>query len=164
MAKLKREGVTTERQPRKKLSARKLYLGDHVSRTSYMKVVGVVPSQNKVIVQNTDGLKWEIDARVVEKECFSADQYSKTVDVTRTELVNIFKNAGDAVFTVNFITQDKRDRKLIGYLLNTENEFGRSNVIDLEEKNNYNTRQVDHRTMYELILKNTRYVVKGKAS
>lgn len=56
------------------------------------------------------------------------------------------------------------ERTLVGYLLKTETGFGRSMVIDLEVEphpdNEVRIRQVDHRTISELIYKNVRYYVK----
>jgi hypothetical protein len=58
------------------------------------------------------------------------------------------------------------ERTLIGYLVKTENGFGRSEVIDLEIERDWSKeydnrlRQVDHRTINWLIFKNVKYVVK----
>lgn len=53
------------------------------------------------------------------------------------------------------------ERTLIGYLLEINNEMGRSIAIDLEiEKKQNRLRQIDHRTINYLIFKNTKYIVK----
>ncbi|MGI0482791.1 hypothetical protein ACN4EE_18645 [Geminocystis sp. CENA526] len=53
------------------------------------------------------------------------------------------------------------ERTLIGYLLEINNEMGRSSAIDLEiEKGKNRLRQIDHRTINYLIFKNTKYIVK----
>jgi len=53
-------------------------------------------------------------------------------------------------------------RTLTGYLRNTEHTMGRSNVIDLDvDPSQHRERQVDHRTVEELILKRVKYVLKG---
>lgn len=53
------------------------------------------------------------------------------------------------------------ERTLIGYLLEVNNEMGRSTAIDLEiEKGQNRLRQIDHRTINYLIFKNTKYIVK----
>jgi hypothetical protein len=53
------------------------------------------------------------------------------------------------------------ERTLIGYLLKVEPKMGRSVVIDLEIPVNKNRiRQVDHRTLNWLILKNVKYIVR----
>jgi hypothetical protein len=52
-------------------------------------------------------------------------------------------------------------RYLTGYIRNTEHAMGRTNVIDLALENSpHNTRQVDHRTLEELILKRVKYTLK----
>ena len=53
------------------------------------------------------------------------------------------------------------ERTLIGYLSEVEAKVGRSIVIDLElPTDKYRIRQVDHRTINWLILKNVKYIVK----
>ncbi|WP_373480636.1 hypothetical protein [Geminocystis sp.] len=53
------------------------------------------------------------------------------------------------------------ERTLIGYLLEINNEMGRSSAIDLEiERGKNRLRQIDHRTINYLIFKNTKYLVK----
>ncbi|PHV61564.1 hypothetical protein [Cyanobacterium aponinum] len=53
------------------------------------------------------------------------------------------------------------ERTLIGYLLEINNEMGRSSAIDLEiERGKNRLRQIDHRTINYLIFKNTKYIVK----
>ena len=54
-----------------------------------------------------------------------------------------------------------QERTLVGYLVNTEAKMGRSTVVDLEiPKGQHNLRQVDHRTLNWIILKNVKYTVK----
>lgn len=53
------------------------------------------------------------------------------------------------------------ERTLIGYLSKVEPKVGRSTVIDLElPRDKYRIRQVDHRTINWLIIKNVKYTVK----
>lgn len=53
------------------------------------------------------------------------------------------------------------ERTLVGYLLNVEPKMGRSVAIDLEVPfDRHRIRQIDHRTLNWLILKNVKYVVK----
>lgn len=52
------------------------------------------------------------------------------------------------------------ERTLIGHMLKIETGMGRSMVVDLEADTKSNIRQVDHRSINWLILKNIKYVVK----
>ena len=62
-------------------------------------------------------------------------------------------------FTKDLLTGE--NRTLVGYLINTEPMTGRSTVIDLEVAiDKHRLRQVDHRSIQWMILKNVKYVVK----
>ena len=142
-----------------------------------------------ITVKNENGLQWQIGKDIVEKECYSNDQFNEEKVVSRTELIEIFSQTGDAVFTVNYDKQPKAEdfleltrqegkvlsfeemtkrfkkfkgenRTLIGYTTKVENGFGRSLVVDLQAENSDRMRLVDHRTLNWLIFKNVRYVVK----
>jgi hypothetical protein len=53
------------------------------------------------------------------------------------------------------------ERTLVGHLIEVEQKMGRSLVIDLEvPSDQHRLRQVDHRTIDWLILKNVKYIVK----
>jgi len=53
-------------------------------------------------------------------------------------------------------------RTLIGYLVESQPTFARSDVVDLElpETDSYRKRQVDHRTLQWMIYKRVKYIVK----
>lgn len=59
-----------------------------------------------------------------------------------------------------FFKDGGEDRTMVGYLINTEHELGRSNVHDLDATTIHKIRQVDHRTIFELILKRVKYELK----
>jgi hypothetical protein len=107
--------------------------------------------------------------------------------VTRTEVLEKMMAAGESVMTVNFnkkIDEDhiksilngagkKADFKKISkqitvgkevemtcFILKSENGLGRSSVIDLNAHQHFNYRQIDHRTVNSMILKNVKYTVK----
>ncbi len=177
-----------------KCTTKILVVGDKLSRISYLEVIR--KTALSVTVRNQEGLEWDITSSIVENECYSASQHeSDVVEVTKTEMAQIFSELGDSVFTVNFNKQPKvedvfdtiantgklisnaemkkrlvegmkgEERTLVGYKTNTENDLGRSNVVDLElpitEKNRL--RQVDHRSINWLITKNVKFkVVKSK--
>ena len=49
------------------------------------------------------------------------------------------------------------------HLVNTENNLGRSTVIDLDAKGENKFRQIDHRTIEFIVFKNVKYVLKKGA-
>lgn len=53
---------------------------------------------------------------------------------------------------------------LIGHLVKSEQHMGRSLVIDLEAPAGNNFRQVDHRTIKSIVLRNVRYVLGRKST
>jgi len=165
-----------------------LKVGDRISETQYYEVSAIY--HDRIRVKNERGFEFDISGNIVSEGMYSADQFTETKKLTRTELVEVLENAGDTVFTVNFNKQptpkevaDKLqgfskenarkaatkllkgdERTLTGYLLQTEPKMGRSQVIDLEiapKGDGVNRiRQVDHRTLNWIILKNIRYMVK----
>ena len=49
---------------------------------------------------------------------------------------------------------------LTGFLINSEEKLGRSTVIELDATYGQGWRQVDHRTVEQIIIKNTKYTLK----
>lgn len=171
-----------------KLIVNQIKVGDKLSRLSYLKILTVFSSA--VEVQNEEGVKWTIDKAIIEKECYSADQFTETKIVNRSELIEIFNKTGDNIYTVNFNKQAKladafdavcnkgklksnatlkkelseamngEERTLIGYTISREVAWGRSMVINLETEDKNRIRQVDHRTLNWLICQNVKYIVK----
>lgn len=61
------------------------------------------------------------------------------------------------------LTQNLLDGKLTtisGFLISSEEKLGRSTVIDVSKEYGKGWRQVDHRTVEELVLKNIKYTLK----
>lgn len=56
--------------------------------------------------------------------------------------------------------ENGEDRELTGFLSSSEPNMGRSNVIDLNVNGSFKNRLIDHRTLYEIIIKNTKYILK----
>jgi hypothetical protein len=154
----------------KKLDKTKLKVGDKLSRISYITILklGSESGFTNYEVENENGFKWGISGDILAEECYSADQYNETKEVTRTELIEIFSKVGDAVFTVNFnklptaddflaLTRDEgnkirsykdmekdfkklkgAERTLTGYTVDIENGFGRTTVVDLQVEDKKN--------------------------
>jgi hypothetical protein len=49
--------------------------------------------------------QWEIDAYIIDSECFSATQFREVKQVSRTVMISQFLAAGSKVFTVEFTKQ-----------------------------------------------------------
>ena len=123
----------------------------------------------------------------METEMNSAMIFDSEQKVTRTEVLEKISGAGESVMTVNFNKKvdeahiksilDSSDKKadlkklskqiitgkevdMTCYVLKSENGLGRSSVIDLNAPHKQNFRQIDHRTVNSLILKNIKYTVK----
>lgn len=166
-----------------------LRTGTWLSRTSYIRVQGVLPSS--ISVKSERGYEWNIGGDIVEHECISASHFDKTVLLSRSEVVRVLQQAGQKVFTVCFAKKptaedivetldqewqgatskalrkqvaakllEGKERTLVGYLFSTEPEMGRSRVIDLEVEGGHRERLVDHRGIRWLILERVKYAVK----
>ena len=53
------------------------------------------------------GLKITVTHRIVEEGMYSASQFTRTVELSRTGLCEVLEGAGDSIFTVNFNKQLK---------------------------------------------------------
>ena len=123
---------------------------------------------------------------ILNYEMNSACLFDNEEKVSRTNLVELMIHAKDCVLTVKFhkkvdeayvkevlqnakgftkkdlakeITHGK-EVEMQCFLTKSEGKLGRSKVIDLNAPWHMNYRQVDHRTIEYVILKNTKYVVK----
>ena len=119
----------------------------------------------------------------------SGSQFESTEQITRTQMVALLQDAKNSVFTCTFRKQTKdkdiedvlksiktdselhnnhlAKQLLAGELLTltcfltkTEASLGRSLVIDLNQPYGKGFRQIDHRTVEELIIKNVKYTLK----
>jgi len=80
--------------------------GKILSETQYYTVDSV--NSRSVVVVNDRGLKFGIDNNIVEEGMYSADQFSETEKITKTQMAELFSHIGDTVFTVNFNKQVKK--------------------------------------------------------
>ena len=157
----------------------KINVGDVMLIRQYVKVRSVVPGGHMVNLADldvhmpgsSDPLTWDRQGRSIIEPMLSADQYSETVALSRTELVkHIFMRAYNVPFTVTFIKQDakgnigKGERRVLrGRLVEADDVFGRSFVEDLDIPSTDpggRLRKVTHLTIEELIVGGVKYVVK----
>jgi hypothetical protein len=168
-----------------------LKAGDYLSYTSYIQVKSI--QGMNLEVEDQRGIAFSIKQggtmqdSLVNQTMHSAHSYSHVEKKTRSELLEIFAQSGDVLYTVEYRKQvdplkafdqiktgnklksheeQKKDlkkalegepRTLIGHTISSETGMGRSLVYDLESKG---FKQVDHRTIDSLILKGVKYIVK----
>lgn len=164
--------------------------GNILSRTSYMEVLNT----NSVETEVTNGSKrWNISNDILINESKSATWYNEEKFLSRSSICEILENTNGAVFSVTFnkqVTDEEfntalqyhkqgqysskelldvvkygKERTLIGYLVDTKQEFGRYKVVDLElqfKGESHNLRQVDSKTITQLIFNGVKYKIKGK--
>jgi hypothetical protein len=91
----------------------------------------------------------------------SADTFVNIKEISKTEMANKLLEAGDGIFTVEFIKQGGENRTLRGRLITSDQFMGRVMVEDLDLSSSLsNIRQVDLRTLKSLIIGNVKYVIK----
>lgn len=71
-----------------------------LSETQYYEVLSIERDTIKVL--NERGFDFSASHAIVEEGMFSSDQFAETVEVTRTQLIEILGSVGDTVFTVSF--------------------------------------------------------------
>ena len=138
--------------------------GDIISYTQYLRFTGIFDINGRLNLIDTFGDKIGISPSIIEKGAYNGTQFDSEEKMTRTELIGILDKVGDTVFTAHFIKQNGEERQITARMINVENGFGRSNVIDLEIALNdpkaNAVRQIDHRTLNWIILKGVKYSVK----
>lgn len=172
------------------IDLKKIAPGEILSCFQYMKVTRIVGSS--IDLRRTDGKVICIDKSILVEDSYSADHYNRTVTCSMTDLADILNSAGDTIFKVNFVCQptqetilkklkdfngsrntadikkltkavvEGEETTIVGHLAEGSQSLGRTLVIDLEAGPE-GFKQVDHRTIKWIILKNTKYVL-GKKS
>lgn len=87
----------------------RLKVGDKWSRISYGEISGI--TRDGIIVKNEQGLEWSIAPSVFEKEFSTPDQFTKVVEVTRSDMVTTIVGSTRTVMTVNY--KKKPDPKVL---------------------------------------------------
>jgi hypothetical protein len=141
----------------------KVAVDDLMAFVNYVKVNQVLANGEELIVTDLDHntRKIKIAGKDLVENSLSADQFTETVKVTKTEAAEILISLHNRPFTVSFDKADGKERKLRGRLIKHEALLGRSMVEDLDEPADKNrVRQVDHRTINFIICEGVKYLVK----
>lgn len=135
--------------------------GDLMTFAYWSKVKSVHSGGTRLLVENVDNKEeFSVEGASLVEKAFSADRYSKTETVSKTEAAEKLVSSFNVPFTVVFEKSDGTNRVLRGRLVKTEPLLGRSMVEDLDVKKGNPLRQVDHRTIESLVVNGVRYVVK----
>lgn len=143
----------------------KVSKNDLMAFVNYVKVDDVLAGGDELIVCDLDHnrRKIKISGKDLIKNSLSADQFSETEKVTKTEAAEIMISLHNRPFTVSFNKADKSERVLRGRLIKHEALLGRSMVEDLDEPadgSKGRVRQVDHREINWLVVEGVKYIVK----
>ena len=93
--------------PKKRCKFTDIKEGDYLCEVQYYKVTD--KDAQKIEVKNERGFEFGINDKIIEEGLFSANQFSATKKVSRTELVRVMENAKDTVFMVNFNKQPNEE-------------------------------------------------------
>ncbi len=159
------------RSQKKHVPAAQVHVGDHFGFSTYGVVTGA--ASDKFDVRTNTGEEWTISKNIFPQKIYSASWFGETHKVTRTEMAALLHNAGQEIFSVTFTKAGGEKRTLVGHLVETEELFGRAMVVDLEIEptagaaagasagaSANNLRQVDYRTLEELVLCGVKYTLR----
>jgi hypothetical protein len=119
-----------------------------------------IGGKTEVEVEGVDGHKFVVEGDKLIEKAASANQFSQTKAVTKTEAAELLISAHNMPFTVCFKKSKGEQRVLRGKLIRHEPLMGRSYVEDMEIKSGSPLRQVDHRNIIYLIVGGVKYTVK----
>lgn len=148
-----------------KVLPNKVAVDDLMAFVNYVKVNQVLAGGEELIVTDLDHStrKIKISGKDLVENSLSADQFTETEKVTKTEAAEILISLHNRPFTVSFEKADGKERVLRGRLIKHEALLGRSMVEDLDEPASNpkgRVRQVDHRTINYLVVEGVKYIVK----
>lgn len=143
-----------------KCKANELHVGDKLSTTVYYTVTGI--QSGRVSVIDETGSTLTISNPIIERESFTAVQFDEEVKVSRTELVKALQNAGDTIFKVVFKKKNGEARELIGRRVPGSDDtcFGRTEALECLQGTRPQKRQIDHRTLEEVTIRNKKMKLK----
>jgi len=87
----------------KKTKFADLKVGDFLSETQYYSIIK--KTETDVTVKNERDFTLTIPSEIVEEGSYTASQFTETRSATLSDIVRVFKNAKDTVFTVRFRKQ-----------------------------------------------------------
>lgn len=164
----------------------KLAVGDTFSGTSYFRTT---QDDGSTVQTKSSGQAITVSKDILQTQMYNASAFGSEEKISLTKVAELLENANTACFTVCFRTKvdeslvkdklksvkaadfkDKaklkqiskeliegKEATLVGRLSKAAGKLGRSLVIDLPTQG---YRQVDHRTLKWLIIKNVKYTVK----
>jgi len=147
-----------------KCNAAELKVGDNLSTTVYYTVVEKLPG--KTVVTDETGARVTISNGVLERESYSATQYTDEKKVSRTDAVKVLQNAGDTQFECEFTKKDGTKRRMVARRrpgVPGDTVFGRTECIESvpgSTTGETQKRQIDHRTLASITWKRRKYTVK----
>lgn len=143
-----------------KCKAADLSVGDKLSTTVYYTVRAKQPGKVQVI-DETGSTLW-ISNSIIERESFTAVQHVEEENVSRTKLVETLQHAGDTLFRAKFKKKNGEERVLIGRRVPGSDDtcFGRTNALESLDGRPPQKRQIDHRTLEEVTIRNKRFKLK----
>lgn len=143
-----------------KCKAADLQVGDKLSTTVYYTVRA--KQHGKVQVVDETGSTLWISNSIIERESFTASQFGEEEKVSRTKLVQTLQHAGDTLFQAKFKKKNGEERILIGRRVPGSDDtcFGRTEALESLDGRNPQKRQIDHRTLEEVTIRNKRYKLK----
>lgn len=177
------EEMKDEKKKEPKWNSTKLAVGNWFSGTRYFRAVEEKDNQIKM---RSEGQDITVSRDILEQQMYNASVFDTEEKISLTKVASALEKAGEACFTACFntkvdekevasrlakATQDElknskalaseiltgKEHTLVGRLSKGESKLGRSLVIDLPTQF---YRQVDHRTLRWLVLKNVKYTVK----
>ena len=93
----------------------KLAMGQFLSMTSYMKVIGI---GDKITVENKNGHVITM-AKCLLETMYSADHYEREIPMNMTGLAELLQSVQDTIFTINFKKQ-ANEQSAVDQLLNAD--------------------------------------------
>lgn len=133
-------------------------IGDIIQLTHNCEVK-MVSASELTVYDKERNLTFSIVGKQLIDSTTSGSYFSKTEKINKTDAAALLVRTHGRVFTVEFVTQDGRDRTLRGYLIGVDEHLGRSRCIDLDAPGEHKVRLVDHRTIKSLVYDGVKYVV-----